>query len=165
MATADVTDWTPDAQDVKPLIPRRLDAGPFTATTKPSTDDVVGLIDGVVAEVLADLGPLPADDNLLRMARWAVTLGAAYYVEQGFFPEQQDRDGTADRLYERFQQQVARLRSALTDLGLAENRQTVGSVKTPSAAVAAASPEVLEIAEADYAADTLAFPNRWRGGL
>lgn len=165
MATADVADWTPDAQDVKPLVPRRLDSGPFTTATKPSSDDVAGLIDGVVAEILADLGPIPDDDNLLRVARWAVTLGAAYYVEQNFFPEQQDRDGTAERLHQRYLEQLARLRASLAAFGVDTARQTVGTIRTPSAVVAAASELVNEQAAADYGLDLLAHRNRLRGGL
>jgi hypothetical protein len=111
--------WTPTPDEVKGLIPARARSGPFTEETTPTYADVVHVIDGVVTEVVGEVGAIPDDslgphDGLAQQARWAATLGAAYYVEAGFFPEQQDTNQSpADRLYGRYQAQLDRLRKAI----------------------------------------------------
>lgn len=126
-------EWEPTPDQVKGLIPTRATGGPFSTQTKPTLDQVAGYIEGVVSEVEAEVGAIPDDESLQRQANWAAALGAAYYVEQGLFPEQQSEGGTADRLYDRYQAQLARLRRSITDFGQSASRQTVGTVRTPSA--------------------------------
>lgn len=140
-------DWTPQPGEVKGLIPQRVGAGPFTDDTVPSYDEVVGLIDGIVTEVRGDVGAIPDDENLLRQARWAATLGAAYYVEAGFFPEQQDATVTspAERLWNRYQAQLDRLRAAVEAFYSKQQGggPQVGTIKMTSAVVADYQPGLL----------------------
>jgi len=130
--------WTPTPEQVKALLPARVAGGPFTATSTPTVAQVQGLAEGLVEEVLAEVGgTIPAE--LEGQANWVARLGTAAYVELGFYPEQQDDSGsTGSILYQRYMDALGRLRAAVdATAGVATPTDpTLATTRTPSATVA-----------------------------
>lgn len=140
MATA----WAPSPAQVKALMPSRVNGQPFDNDTNPSINEVNTLIRQVVVEIQSEVGPFNPDRvinpdahpldrvKLSDVAQWAATLGAAYYVEQGFFPEQNNaggEDSPAARFFARYEQQRARLVTLVQQLAPADAGGYVGSVR------------------------------------
>lgn len=127
--------WTPTADEVKAVIPQRTNGLPFSENTIPTLADVESNIAQVVAEVQIDVAVIADDSDYADMAKWAATLGAAAYIEQGFFPEQNIDGGSIGAvLYQRYQDALGRLRRKVAADNLGD--QSLYTTKTPSAVVA-----------------------------
>lgn len=126
-----MAEWTPSVEAVHAVIPTRNLGDPFDETSIPSESDVINVINGVMAEISAEVGTIT--DATAQAAQWAATLGAAYYVEAGLFPEQQsDPLAPAGRLFVRYREQVERLK---LQLGPAAGRSFTGAMATPLTSV------------------------------
>lgn len=124
-------EWTPTVEAVHAVIPTRNLGEPFDEASTPSHSDVVNVIQGVIAEITAEVGVIT--DSSAAAARWAATLGAAYYVEAGSYPEQAaDPLAPAGRLFVRYREQVERLKASI---GTAAGAAFTGAMATPLTAV------------------------------
>lgn len=111
----------PSAQDIADVIPRRpnddgLARAAFTADTVPTAAqaDRIGL--SYAVDVASRLGgQVPPAYN--AQARRVAALGAAAQIELSFYPEGQDRSGTAQALFARYD-------AALTSLAALVENQT-----------------------------------------
>jgi hypothetical protein len=71
----------------------------FTATSRPTRDEVLGLIGNKVAEVDPHVRPgLTLTEEMTTYIRTVLIYGTAADVEQSYFPEQNEDDGPA-RVY------------------------------------------------------------------
>jgi hypothetical protein len=82
------------------------------------------------------VGPSPAVDSIEKIANWTAALGVAAAVEDAFFPEQQEDNGPAQRLGQRYADQKKRLLTVVENHGQDASRRTVGTIKMTSATVA-----------------------------
>jgi hypothetical protein len=120
-----VTDWpVPDSSQVTPSVDdvaalertRTIDAdgadqSTFTDATRPTVDDVSGLIDQAVAEVLSRLRPsFPA--TYYAHVRHAAALYAAILVESSYFREQLT-EGSVATYRDLFDSAIAGLQSSI----------------------------------------------------
>lgn len=97
------TDFKPNVAQVGAIMRARTvdsngaELGTFTDDTRPTADDVSGVIDTAYDLVSARLGSVP--DRLEALARAVVTLRAAMLLETGYFPEDSTPDGSAFASY------------------------------------------------------------------
>lgn len=139
------TAWAPTPEQVKALMPSRVNYQPFAADTNPTVAQVLLIIEQVVVEIRSEVGSFDPDKitnptapvsermTLGEVAGWAAQLGTAYYVEQGFFPEQNDtagEDSPAARFRARYTEQTARLASIIAELAADEGDRDAGFVGT-----------------------------------
>jgi hypothetical protein len=100
-----VADFTPSVADVSALLRARTkdsngsEVGIFNDDTRPSSAQVLTLIDQAVVDVQTILGVSPPD-YLADAAKSAATLKAAMYVELSYYPEQVRSDRSAYPHYE-----------------------------------------------------------------
>lgn len=107
MATLD--DLVPTPEQVHSLIPTRP---AFTATSVPTRGQVVELVRQAASDVFVDLPEGLGPGPVLNLARWAVSLNAASYVEAAFYPEQAGGDGsTSTLLHDRYVAVLSKLRA------------------------------------------------------
>lgn len=103
--------WRPSPAQVHALIPVRP---AFTATSKPSIDEVEDLIDLALDAVTDETSVGTFPEIRAGKARFVIALSAASMVEQGYFPEQQiGPDSPAQLLYTRYQAELLGLRTIL----------------------------------------------------
>lgn len=126
--TALVT-WRPAVADVQAVVPTR-GGGAFSDRTTPTAAQVDLLVDQLVAEVVGEVGRFdaalvidpdpshPGGDvvTLGHLAHRAAVLGTALQVEDGWFPEQGGTE-RGERLHAQYLTALARLRSAIAELG------------------------------------------------
>jgi hypothetical protein len=118
--------WAPTVAQVSALVPTRAGQAVFDADTIPTAAQVASIIGQICDEVVSEVGGFdptvitnpqdPGDPVTLGdLAKWAATLGAATYVELGFYPEQQpgENQGAGGILYTRYQTALTRLRAAV----------------------------------------------------
>lgn len=107
MSTPEPVIYRPTPTDVARLLRARTkdshgtELGDWSDDTRPTAEEVDGLIDEALGPVLAQLGRLedPLWADLLGGARHLVTLGAACLVEKSYFPEQVNSERSAYAVY------------------------------------------------------------------
>lgn len=117
--------WFPTADEVKGLIPQRLQGRPFDDNTVPTKAEVTALIEDVADDLLARLGAdLPEEQE--GRARRAVMYEAAARIELQFFPEQNRAETTSsDRWHERAEKVLDRLQEVVSSYD--PDQQTTGA--------------------------------------
>lgn len=126
------TDINPSPAQVHALVPQRP---AFTTTSKPSTEEVQGLInlavDAIQAESVEDF-----PDELTGKVRYVVALNVASMIETTYFPEQQiGPDAPAELLYRRYIDELGGLRGLLKGLIVAGPESRAYSVPLASSPV------------------------------
>lgn len=107
--------WAPTPEQVHALIPVRP---MFTATSRPSVTEVLGLIGMAVDSMAAESAAADGLDPYEGKVRYAVALNVASQVEVSFFPEQQDgADAPGPLLYARYLAELLGVRSLLAKAG------------------------------------------------
>lgn len=112
---------TYSAQKIDPEHPLDVVAGgsllgEFSADTKPTAEQVEGLIKKAAIEVRARLGQDPEDEILIAFAKDVVALRAAMGAELEYRPEQTNpEDSIYDKLEDRFEKGMSALVDALPD--------------------------------------------------
>jgi len=90
--------------------------GDFDESTRPTAEQVEGLIAAAAVEVRARIGQDITDETLLTFARNVVALRAAMSVEISYRPEQADERSSAyDELKSLYEESLASLQQALPD--------------------------------------------------
>lgn len=107
-------EFKPTPEQVHALIAQRPT---FTPTSKPTREDVLGLIDSRCDDVFAELHGVTVPDSLIGLARRAVALGTAADIESGYYPEQQLADSQHANLTARFLQAFHRFQELLAAEG------------------------------------------------
>jgi hypothetical protein len=92
------------------------EVGEFTADTKPTGDQVRGMIQQAATEVRARIGQEPMDEALVAFAEGVVALRAAMTVELSYRPEETNsEDSIYDKLKELYEEGLASLVASLPD--------------------------------------------------
>lgn len=104
--------WTPTIEEVKAYIPQRLRVD-FNGDGAISDEAIDKIVAHVQQDVLSQL-MAPPPEQLHAAAKAVTALGAASYVEQGLFPEQQTAEVAAGNQLER--RYLARLRRLTRDV-------------------------------------------------
>lgn len=90
--------------------------GAFDKTTRPTAEQVEGLIAAAAIEVRARIGQDIEDEPLLNFARNVVALRAAMSIEVSYRPEQSnERNSAYDELKGLYEENLAALQQALPD--------------------------------------------------
>jgi hypothetical protein len=116
-------DITPSVADVAALLRARtkdvngVEVGTFNDDTRPTSAQVLTLIDKAVADVQAWLGPTPPPE-LADAARVAAALDAACLIELSYYPEQVQSNRSAYPEYAAMlQRKIEALQEAAEGLG------------------------------------------------
>jgi hypothetical protein len=127
-------DWAPSVSDIGEMLRARTkdtngnERGTFTPETRPTDDQVTGLIDRAVARVSSRTGTVP--DQLQDAARSVATLAAACLVELSFFPEQINADRSPYReLKALYDEELTQL---IADVGEVTSGDDLGSGDDPA---------------------------------
>lgn len=100
----------PTVDDVQARIPTRNAGRPFDETSTPTRAQVESTIDDLSEQLALEFGDRLSDEQRSR-ARFALSLGAASFVELGLFPEQNTgENGPGGILWRRYVDELDRLR-------------------------------------------------------
>lgn len=107
----------------------------FTATSRPTADQVADIISSVASEIDAELVNVSAvQTKVAQLATWAITLAAGATVELTFFPEQGGASSTSAALWSRYKDVFDRLKLLIDNEG--GGTATTGSARARSGTLA-----------------------------
>lgn len=121
-------DWTPTVEDVARYIRARtkvrggIELGTFTepghadGETRPTKEEVEGLIADAVDDVQSAIGGEPCNEDLKESARVVASIEAAIAVETTLAPEESARPGSAaSRLEKQAERKMKSLQSSVAE--------------------------------------------------
>lgn len=132
--------YEPTPDEVKSLMPQRLEGQPFAEDSVPSHAQVVEIISDVAGEVAATLS-FTIPEAHYGLARYCVKVGAAAEIERSFFPEQHAEADTAT--YARYVRRYRELLDALGNVAGGNRSKVIKSVVVPTRTRDAYPPELL----------------------
>jgi len=117
--------WAPSVQDVANLLRARTinknggEVGTFNAATRPSDEEVQGLIESSYGDVVDAIGQITdVPSNLVNAASSIVAIGAAMLVEMSYYPEQVGTGRSPyAQLASQYKDKLCRLQDAIVSAG------------------------------------------------
>lgn len=107
-----MSDWLPQPEEVAALLPQRFFGEGPSEDTIPTVVQVTQLIGDRAVDVRNRCGRIDStgDNDIIAYAKQTVALGAAAYISQQFFPEQQDNSEEQRFLRMRYDEHIEALR-------------------------------------------------------